>query len=350
LKSAGIVGAGIVGRVLALHLLRKGWQVTLFDHDILEGKGSCSYAAAGMLSPLAELETAETVIFDLGIRSMTLWSNILPTLNQPVYFQREGSLLLAHRQDIKELERIKNYIEAKLLDLSMIQILTPSEILELEPALAHWPSQGLYLSLDGQIDNRMLLAALRSTLIENGVIWKYEVCVQRIEPGKVICSLEEYNFDVSCDCRGLGAKDGYHDLRGVRGELIHLHAPEVNIFRPIRLLHPRYRLYIVPRPNNIYIIGASEIESEEFSSLSVRTTLELLSAAYSLHPGFAEARVIDTSVNCRPAFPDNLPRIFYTEGLLSINGLYRHGYLLAPALIEEAISMLENKTHAFSYP
>lgn len=155
-------------------------------------------------------------------------------------------------------------------------------------------------------------------------------------------SSETYKFDVVCDCRGLGARDLFPDLRGVRGELIYLHAPEVEIIRPIRLIHPRYRLYIVPRPNNVYIIGASEIESEEMSPISVRTTLELLSAAYSVHPGFAEARITGSSVNCRPAFSDNLPRISYREGLLSINGLYRHGFLLAPILAEGATSIIEN--------
>jgi len=97
----------------------------------------------------------------------------------------------------------------------------------------------------------------------------------------------------------------------------------------------------VPRPNNIYIIGASEIESEDFSPISVRTILELLSAAYSVDPGFSEARIIETVTHCRPAFSDNLPAIFYSDGVLCINGLYRHGYLLAPMLVQEALAMIE---------
>jgi glycine oxidase len=104
------------------------------------------------------------------------------------------------------------------------------------------------------------------------------------------------------------------------------------------MLHPRYKIYIVPRPNNRYIIGATEIESEDKSPMSVRSSLELLSAVYSVHSGFAEARVVKSVTNCRPTLKDNLPSIEYHDKLTRINGLYRHGYLLAPAIVEEALS------------
>lgn len=350
MRSVGIAGAGIIGRLVALNLLQNGWHVTLFDVDNQEGKASCSYAAAGMLSPFFELEKTESIVHNLGVKSINLWDSILSMLNQPVYFQNEGSLVLAHAQDIDELARIKGSVEMKLRSNLGIKVLTPEEISKLEPALSHWVSTSLYFDSEGQIDNRMLLTALQSTLLEKGIAWKSETCIQRVESGKIISSFETYNFDVVCDCRGLGARDLCPDLRGVRGELIHLHAPEVEIIRPVRLIHPRYRLYIAPRPNNVYIIGASEIESEELSQISVRTTLELLSAAYSVHPRFAEARITGSSVNCRPAFPDNLPRISYREGLLSINGLHRHGFLLAPVLAEEAVSIIENGIKSILYP
>ena len=68
--------------------------------------------------------------------------------------------------------------------------------------------------------------------------------------------------------------------------MIRLHAPEVSLRRPVRLMHPRYPLYIAPKPDHVFVIGATEIESEDTSPASVRSTLELLSAAYSLHSGF----------------------------------------------------------------
>ena len=78
------------------------------------------------------------------------------------------------------------------------------------------------------------------------------------------------------DCRGFGAKKAYPQLRGVRGEVIWLQTSQVQLAHPIRLVHPRYPLYVVPRGQGRYVIGASQIESEDFSAISVRTILELL--------------------------------------------------------------------------
>jgi len=65
--------------------------------------------------------------------------------------------------------------------------------------------------------------------------------------------------------------------------------------------------------------------------------MELLSAVYSLNANFGESRIVNSETNCRPAFKNNLPRIEQREKLTRINGLYRHGYLLAPAIVEKAL-------------
>ena len=67
-----IVGTGLVGRVLALNLLKDGHTLTLFDKDSKDGLTSAGYTAAGMLAPFAELETAESIIFDLEQPSIRL--------------------------------------------------------------------------------------------------------------------------------------------------------------------------------------------------------------------------------------------------------------------------------------
>jgi glycine oxidase len=54
-------------------------------------------------------------------------------------------------------------------------------------------------------------------------------------------------------------------------------------------------------------------------------------------PALAEARVIHSETNLRPALADNLPRIEHQPGITRINGLFRHGWLIAPALVERAL-------------
>jgi glycine oxidase len=141
------------------------------------------------------------------------------------------------------------------------------------------------------------------------------------------------------DVRGVGAKPAL-PVRGVRGEVFWLHAPGVPLHRPVRLLHPRHSVYLVPRPGDVIVVGASEIESEDRSPVSLRSTLELLSAAHSAIPALAEARVLHTETNLRPALPDNLPALRHSAGKTEINGLFRHGWLIAPALVEQALQEL----------
>jgi glycine oxidase len=145
------------------------------------------------------------------------------------------------------------------------------------------------------------------------------------------------------DCRGLGAKPAWRQLRGVRGEVARVYAPEVTLLRPLRLLHPRYPLYIAPKPDHVFVIGATEIESEDRSAASVRSTLELLSAAYSVHSGFAEGRLLEMSTQLRPTLPDNLPALRWLgRRSLQVNGLYRHGFLIAPALLDATLELLSS--------
>ena len=171
-----------------------------------------------------------------------------------------------------------------------------------------------------------------------------------VGPRKIILKDRSENFDLTFDCRGLGAKCHFPELRGVRGEIIWLYAPDINISRPIRLLHPRYSLYIVPRPGQRYIVGASEIESNDLGEISVRSALELLTAAYAVHPGFSEARILKTMTHCRPTLNDNNPKIKYADGFIGVNGLFRHGYLISPTLVADILSWLEGGISALKYP
>ena len=203
--------------------------------------------------------------------------------------------------------------------------------LQSKPSSRHWPAafqRGLYLPNEGWLDNRALLDALASRC---GRIRFNDP----VDPNAL-------QADVVIDCRGVGA--GLPGLRGVRGgEAIRVHAPEVELTRPVRLMHPRYQLYAAPRPGREYVIGATQIESDSTRAVTVRSALELLSAAFALHAGFAEAEILELCTGLRPAFPDNLPRVAWDGGVLRVNGLYRHGFLIAPVLVEQVIAELTKR-------
>jgi glycine oxidase len=150
--------------------------------------------------------------------------------------------------------------------------------------------------------------------------------------------------DLVIDCRGMAAKDVLPSLRGVRGERIVVRAPDIAISRPIRLLHPRFPLYLVPWGDGLFMVGATAIERDDAGPVTLRSALELLSAAYVLDPAFGEAEIMALGAGVRPAFPDNRPRIIVSKGYIYVNGLYRHGYLLAPVMAELLAGYLETGT------
>ena len=144
--------------------------------------------------------------------------------------------------------------------------------------------------------------------------------------------------------RGLGARDALPALRGVKGEMALLRSTDIRLSRPVRLLHPRYPLYVVPRADGVFMLGATQIESDDRRK-SARSVLELLSAAYALHPAFGDAELVEIGVDARPAFPDNLPRLTRRGETIYVNGLFRHGFLLAPALAQLAAEAALNGTN-----
>jgi glycine oxidase len=342
-----IVGAGLMGRLLAHALAKRGSKVDLYDRGDASGNESAARVAAAMLAPLAESVITEDSVVRMGIYSLPRWKTLIEELSSHVFFQQEGTLILWHRQDAGEAERFTSYLDKNCLHNSQLSTphrLNSQELLSIEPSVADRFSQGLYLPNEGQLDNRQLLDALLIELNTLGVNchWNSE-----IEPETL---RNDASFQCVIDCRGNGAKPAWssnaNSLRGVRGEVLRLYAPEVKLRRPTRLIHPRYPIYIAPKENDVYVVGATEIESEDLSQMSVRSAMELLSAVYTVHSGFAEARILEMATQCRPTLKNNLPEILVKKerglaDLIMINGLYRHGFMISPAILDATLEVLE---------
>jgi len=349
-----IVGAGLMGRLLAVALAKRGAQVELFEKGGPDGNLAAARIAAAMLAPLAESAITEDNVVRMGVHSLPRWKQLIDELAKPVFFQQDGTLILWHRQDTSDAERFASHLERNCVHnqtLSKPIRLDSQSLVDVEPGVAERFTQGLYLPNEGQLDNRQLLEALliELTLMKVSCHWN-----QAAEPEQLRTS--NNGFDWVIDCRGLGAKASWEhagnsnkDLRGVRGEVIRLHAPEVKLRRPTRLIHPRYPIYIAPKEDDVYVVGATEIESEDLSPMSVRSALELLSAVYTVHSGFAEARILEMATQCRPTLKNNLPEIAVDRkqnqaGLMMINGLYRHGFMISPAILDCALEILHSES------
>jgi len=251
----------------------------------------------------------------LGQRALTWWQD-------KTSVTQKGSIVVANPRDLPDLKRFSRRTEA-------FTWLDRDQLHTHEPDLSGF-SDALFFEDEAHIAARQALADLQAGLHTAGVEIHAEPAPDDLE--NVI------------DCRGFAARDALPYLRGVKGEMLLLHAPDVELTRPVRLLHPRIPLYIVPRGEGLYMLGATMIESEDRSRITARSVLELLSAAYAISPAFGEAEIVEIGVDLRPAFPDNLPRVRRRGATTYANGLYRHGFLLAPALAESVADLLLTNT------
>ncbi len=299
-----VIGAGVVGLCATTELVARGVRVRLVDRGGAPGAHGCSWWAGGMLAPFCEGESAEEPVIRLGQEAAGWWETYAGGVT------RNGSLVVALDRDRGELARFARRTERH-------RALDAAQIAALEPDLESRVSQALFFPDEAHLDPRRALGALAAKLRERGV----EIERATVRPE-----------GTTIDCRGLAARDVLSDLRGVKGEMVVLRCPDVRLTRPVRLLHPRLPLYLVPRGDGVYMLGATVIEASERGRVTARALLELLSAAYALHPAFAEAEIVEIGADARPAFPDNLPRIRRRGAVIYANGLYRHGFLLAPAL------------------
>jgi glycine oxidase len=343
----GIAGAGLLGRLLAWRLSHAGCRVSVFDPapgpqprfgangSNGEAQHAAGFTAAGMLSPLAELDNASTSIAQLGWRSIALWREITQALPAQPSFVQRGSLLLAHRNDLGAAQRVLARLAQSPSSCPQPQAVSAAELAEWEPAL-QGAAHAWLLPDEAHIDTVQTMLALHADARD--VSWHWAQPVTEVRPQRLLLTDgQAHSFDVVFDARGVGARPAL-PVRGVRGELLWLRLAAHGLTRPVRLLHPRHRVYLVPRTADMILLGASEIESEDRSEVSLRSALELMSAAHSVMPALAEARMARLDSNLRPALPDNEPRIDVEPGCVRINGLFRHGWLLAPALVEDALA------------
>ncbi|MFK0166328.1 glycine oxidase ThiO [Rhizobium sp. NPDC090279] len=309
-----VKGAGVAGLTVAHELIRRGAEVTISDpsRNFLR---AASWLAGGMLAPWCERESTDEAVLERGRDSADRWEKILPGK-----VVRNGTLVIAPNRDQNELRRFASRTTG-------YRWVDEDEIAVLEPWLAGRFRQGLFFPQEAHLDPRDVLQSLKDDLSAKGVAFIDEIA-------------DDAGYSEIIDCTGAARIGQTQALRGVRGEMAFLRTEEVTLARPVRLLHPRFPVYIVPRGNGLFMVGATMIETEFPGAISARSLMELLNAAYAVHPAFADAAVVETGAGIRPAFPDNLPKVAREGKIILINGLYRHGFLLAPALAAEAADLI----------
>ena len=309
-------GAGVSGLTAAVTLAERGARVHVHEHGARVGSGA-SWYAGGMLAPWCEAESATREVTEQSLASLDWWDAHVPGVT------RNGTLVLAPARDVREVARFGRRT-------SHFFTIGEAGITELEPDLADRFSTGLFFAGEGHVNPRDALASLAARLVDLGGQITFDVPRTAGTGG----------YDWVVDCTGIAARDQMADMRGVRGEMLLLRCPDVTLHRPVRMLHPRIPIYIVPRADHVYMVGATMIESENAGPMTLRSMAEMLGAVYALHPAFGEAEILETGTGLRPSFPDNMPAVRREGRHIHINGMYRHGFLLSPVRAADAADIV----------
>ncbi|MBX2833662.1 MAG: FAD-dependent oxidoreductase [Micavibrio sp.] len=325
-KNIAVLGAGIMGLLSARALMAEGHYVSLYDGGGFPNENA-SFIAGGMLAPYAEVEHMGECWIEAGLAGIDFWQSYAQ--GREIGFHRNGSLLVAHGEDRYILERFRGHLSG------LNGVDASANIALLEPELSSRFQAGIYIEGEGQVHPELVMGAIIDELRSSEAALNLEDC----EPDAL-----DDQFDLIIDARGMGASEP--DIRGVKGEILIVRNTELTLSQPVRLLHPRYPLYIVPRGQGIYMIGATQVEAEG-QGVSLRSAMELMSALYSLHPSFGDAQILDIKDGVRPSYPDNLPRVVQHDKLISANGLFRHGYLLSPIMANIIAGLARDEKREF---
>lgn len=332
-REALVVGGGVAGLAAACTLAQRGWQVRLID----AGTAPCSPQAGGMLAPCCELDHAEPGIVALGLDAVAGWQALLADPSSDALWA-SGSVLVAHRPEWPLLDQLADRVQ-RAGHGARLTALDHAGLKATEPLLGDKFRRGWLVGGEGVVHPRRALPALRQRLQAlGGTVEQAEAL--SVSAHTVQLAGGVLKADVVVDARGLGARDAL-PLRGVRGEFAIVRTAEVSLSRPTRLMHPRYPLYVVPRPDGRFYLGATQLERDDDAPPTVRAGLELLSALYSVHPAFGDAEIEEMGVGLRPATPDHAPWLVHAPGLVRLNGLFRHGFLLAPRMATALADVLD---------
>lgn len=342
-----IVGGGIIGLSIGWRLAKAGREVILFDRG--RAGRAASWVSAGMLTPIAEVRFEEEALLRFGLEGLKLYPDFVDELESdtdcPVNYRPDGVLLVGITRDDVEYLRFR-YKYQKDLDLP-VEWLSSEEAREREPHLSSRISAAVWCPGDHQVDNRLLVEALKQGFQKAGGSLREDACVEKIEIGggrvKGVRVRGEINegrtvvLAAGCWSRlipGIPNKM-QPPIRPVKGQIFRLNMTDEVTLQTIvwySRIATSVAAYLAPKDSGHLVVGATSEEMGFDTRLTVGGAFELLRAAWEAVPGLYDLPIVESLAGLRPGSRDDAPVLGETEvqGLILATGHYRKGILLAP--------------------
>ena len=338
---AVIIGGGVIGCVIAWELAQRRLSVTLVERGT--PGGAATWAAGGMLSPLAETAHHES-FFRLAVASLDRWPvfahRLRTATGTDVEFRPAGKLHVAFGAgDMEALHGMHARGKGFGVDL-----LSGDEARVLEPALSVDVVGALLVGRDHRVNTRVL----------GETAWRAaEAAGARVRTDAPVHSIEVR-----------GPQGHRHVASITMGDGTTLHTPLVVIaagawsgrlaglprplpIEPVRgqmfAVDPRAPLfehvieapgcYLIPRASGRLLVGATSEHVGFQPGPSADGIAALLHAAVRVAPVIAGLSMAESWAGFRPGTPDELPILGPdpdVRGLFYATGHYRNGVLLAP--------------------
>ena len=351
-----VVGGGVIGLAcawrLAAHGHGHGHEVTLVAST--PGRDGASWVAAGMLAPVTEAQFGEAPLTALLLEAAQGWKAFATSLEEAsghdVGYDQSGTLTVAlDASDRAALDQLLAYQHS--LGCTAHRR-TPSECRTLVPALTPALCRGIEVPGDHHVDNRALLGALVAACGSRGVRFVSQ-SVRALSPGPVaeLWDGSRLGTDYVVVAAGTGtphiggmAEAGLPEIRPVKGHILRL-GPTAGpplLTRTVRALVHGRSIYLVPRPDNTLVVGATMEERGDDTTVRAGAVHELLRDARAVVPGIDELELREAQAGLRPATPDNMPYIGWTRlpGVAAATGHFRNGMLLAPYTAAAMVGLL----------
>ncbi len=371
-----VIGAGIVGLGIALAAARSGRTVAIIDPAPATG---ATYAAAGMLAPVSEVQYQEENLLELTLASAALYPAFVDSLGPDRArsgYRSTGTITVgadaADRQSLADLRQLQ------VAQGLTVEPLTVSAARSMEPMLSPQLSSAFSIEQDHQVDPRLLASQLESAIAVTAAQrnWTHNYSIRQNATGL----MHENPADAASRVTGVLLADGSEviagevivanglaasqlnglpgwlklSLRPVYGDILRLRVPEH--LRPlltatIRGVVRGVSVYLVPRSDHTVVIGATQREDGS-AAVSAGGVYQLLRDAQVLVPAVAELELIETTARARPGTPDNAPLLGRVSrgtglpdddipGLIIATGFFRHGVLLTPIAAQLCLQLLD---------